>query len=98
VTSIWRGLRTYIRENFPCEPGGCGARPGDPCTSYIPVPGKSTGNLTSDVHAARRAAYLAYLKGRPRREPADQAEYAIVTGAGYHSGQPGPGRIRFYGF
>lgn len=53
--------RPFIRAHFACEPGGCGARPGEPCVAYVLKRGKTTGKPTQDVHAARWEAYFAWL-------------------------------------
>jgi hypothetical protein len=56
------GVRQFIRETTACEPGGCGAQPGQPCTAYVPKRGKTTGKPTADVHAARWRAFRARMR------------------------------------
>lgn len=62
--TVRRGRRTFIRENFACDLGGCGAAPGESCRAYVPKPGKTTGGTVPDVHAARWRAYHAWLRTR----------------------------------
>jgi hypothetical protein len=54
------GRRTWVREAAACE--SCGARQGELCRAYVRKRGKTTGKVTSDVHAARWRAFRAYLR------------------------------------
>jgi hypothetical protein len=60
------GVRGYVREMTACEPGGCGAQPGQPCVAYVAKRGKTTGKPTADVHAARWRAFRARLAASGR--------------------------------
>lgn len=75
------GMRSWIRQVTACEPGGCGARPGQPCIAYVPKRGKTTGRPTSDVHAARWRAFRAQQRKRitEREEKAMTDENAAET-------------------
>ena len=57
-------MRSYVRQQAACEPGGCGAQPGEPCIAYVPKHGKTTGKPTGDVHAARWRAFRAQQRKR----------------------------------
>lgn len=61
-----RGTRPFIQTAFACEPGGCGARPGERCVSYAPKRDGVPGGPVEGVHAARWRAFRAWLDERQR--------------------------------
>lgn len=65
--------RPFIRRNFTCSPGGCGARPGEPCLNYTGRRGRY-GEPVEDVHAARWRKFRAWARGEQQTEVSDQPE------------------------
>jgi hypothetical protein len=54
----WRAeARERIIAGTACEPDGCGAAPGQPCTGYTGHKPGSLGRVQRDVHAVRVLAY-----------------------------------------
>jgi hypothetical protein len=65
--------RTFMRRHFSCDPGGCGAKPGEPCRAYVQKPGKTTGSVLSDVHSARWRKFGAWARGELPLEDAQSS-------------------------
>jgi hypothetical protein len=62
-----------MRAHFACDPGGCGARPGEPCLNYTGRGGRY-GEPVEDVHAARLRKFRAWTRAEQQLESSGRSE------------------------
>jgi hypothetical protein len=62
-----------MRAHFSCQPGGCGARPGESCLNYTGRGGRY-GEPVTDVHAARWRKFRAWTRAETGLETSDRSE------------------------